>query len=91
VLWNEGDTPKSAYLVDDATVTMRSPDGDLKPFNSGAFVGEVDALRMGAPTPTSARVTRTGKLFSIENADLLRFFEDNPGVYLSFLGARFIE
>jgi hypothetical protein len=36
-------------------------------------------------------VTRTGKLFAIEQTDLARFFEDNPGVYLSFLGARFIE
>jgi hypothetical protein len=27
-------------------------------------------------------VTRTGKPFSIERADLRRFFEDNPGVHL---------
>ena len=36
-------------------------------------------------------IRRTGKLFSIGNEDLTQFFEDNPGVYLSFLGARFIE
>ncbi|MBX3206476.1 MAG: cyclic nucleotide-binding domain-containing protein [Labilithrix sp.] len=91
VLWRAGDIPKRAYLVDDAIVTMRCPEGELKPFASGAFVGEVDALRTGGPAPSSARVTRTGKLFSIEKADLARFFEDNPGVYLSFLGARFVE
>lgn len=91
LLWNTGTIPTSAYLVDDAIVTMRSAEGELKPFGAGAFVGEVDALRAGAPVPTSARVTQTGKLFEIGNADLSRFFEDNPGVYLSFLGARFIE
>ncbi len=91
VLWRAGDIPKHAYLVDDAVVTMRCPEGELKPFTSGAFVGEVDALRTGGPAPSSARVTRTGKLFSIEKVDLARFFEDNPGVYLSFLGARFVE
>src|SRR5204863_10083820 len=91
VLWRAGDAPRNAYVVDDAIVTMRCPEGELKPFTSGAFLGEVDALRTGGPAPSSARVTRTGKLFAIERLDLARFFEDNPGVYLSFLGARFVE
>lgn len=91
VLWRAGEVPERAYLVGDAIVTMRGPEGELKPFTSGAFVGEVDALRGGAPASSSARVTRAGELFSIDKADLGRFFEDNPGVYLSFLGARFIE
>jgi CRP-like cAMP-binding protein len=91
VLWQAGDTPSRAYLVDDAIVTLRCPEGELKPFTSGAFVGEVDALRTSGPSPSSARVTQPGKLFVIERHDLVRFFEDNPGVYLSFLGTRFVE
>lgn len=91
VLWRAGDVPEQAYLVDDAIVTIRCPEGELTPFASGAFVGEVDALRTGGPAPSSARVTRSGKLFSIAKTDLARFFEDNPGVYLSFLGVRFVE
>jgi CRP-like cAMP-binding protein/glyoxylase-like metal-dependent hydrolase (beta-lactamase superfamily II) len=91
VLWSAGEVPRHAYLVDDAVVTMRCPEGELPPFATGAFVGEVDALRSEAPAPSTARVTHAGKLFSIERADLTRFFEDNPGVYLSFLGARFVE
>ena len=91
VLWQAGDIPKRAYLVEDAIITMRCPEGELKPFTQGAFVGEVDALRNGGPSPSSARITQKGHLFAIENADLARFFEDNPGVYLSFLGARFVE
>ena len=91
VLWRVGDIPKRAYLVADATVMLRCPEGELKPFTSGAFVGEVDALRLAAPSPSSARVTETGGLFAIEQPDLVRFFEDNPGVYLSFLGTRFVE
>jgi glyoxylase-like metal-dependent hydrolase (beta-lactamase superfamily II) len=91
VLWCAGDVPKRAYLVDDAIVTLRCPEGELKPFTSGAFVGEVDALRTTGPSPSSARVTQTGKLFAIDTPDLVRFFEDNPGVYLSFLGTRFVE
>lgn len=90
-LWKAGDTPRRAFLVDDAIVTMRCPEGELKPFAAGAFVGEVDALRTRSAAPSSARVTRGGKLFAIERDDLERFFADNPGVYLSFLGSRFVE
>lgn len=91
VLWRAGDLPRRAYLVDDAVVTLRCPEGELKPFTCGAFVGEVDALRGSGPSPSSARVTRSGKLFAINQPDLLRFFEDNPGVYLSLMGTRFVE
>ena len=91
LLWNAGDVPSRAFLVDDAVVTIRCPEGELKPFATGAFVGEVDALRTSAPSPSSARVTRPGKMFAIDRDDLVRFFEDNPGVYLSFLGSRFVE
>jgi CRP-like cAMP-binding protein/ribonuclease BN (tRNA processing enzyme) len=90
-LWREGEIPSRAYLIDEAVVTLRSSDGDLKPFAGGAFVGEVDALRTSGPAACSARVTKTGRLFAIERDDLVRFFEDNPGVNLSFLGARFVE
>jgi CRP-like cAMP-binding protein/phosphoribosyl 1,2-cyclic phosphodiesterase len=90
-LWHAGDVPKDAYLVDDAVVTICGPEGELKPFGSGAFVGDVEALRTGAAASSAARVIRPGKLFSIGSVDLARFFEDNPGVYLSFLGARFVE
>jgi CRP-like cAMP-binding protein len=91
LLWEAGEIPKRAYLVDEAVVTLLCPEGELKPFAMGAFVGEVDALRTGGPSPSSARVTERGKLFAIDQPDLVRFFEDNPGVYLSFLGTRFVE
>lgn len=90
-LWAAGAVPARAYLVEDAVVTVTSPSGELKPFTEGAFVGDVDALRARAASPTGARVTKAGKLFAVERRDLVRFFEDNPGVYLSFLGARFVE
>jgi hypothetical protein len=90
-LWRAGEIPKRAYLVDDATVTMRGPEGELKPFTTGAFVCEVDPVRTNGPAASSARVTQKGRLFFMERDDLVRFFEDNPGVYLSFLGTRFVE
>lgn len=91
MLWRAGEVPTRAFVIGDAAVTLHGSDGDLKPFAAGAFVGEVDALRTKSPAACSARVTKAGRLFAIEGADLVRFFEDNPGVNLSFLGARFVE
>jgi phosphoribosyl 1,2-cyclic phosphodiesterase len=90
-LWAQGTMPTRAFLVEDAVVTLTSPGGELTPFTEGAFVGDVEALRDRAPSGSGARVTQAGKLFAVERRDLVRFFDDNPGVYLSFLGARFVE
>jgi phosphoribosyl 1,2-cyclic phosphodiesterase len=95
VLWADGETPRRAYMVDDATITIDlaigSTEEPMHPFGAGALVGEFDALRLGSPAHTVARVADAGKLFAIEAKDLVHFFDENPGVLLSFLGARFVE
>ena len=98
VLWGDGEIPRRAFLVDDATATIhivgeaaQEPQEPMHPFGAGAFIGEFEALRTGQSTQTTARVTDAGKLFAIEAKDLSHFFDENPGVLLSFLGARFVE
>ncbi len=95
VLWADGETPRRAYLVDDATITidlaLGSTEEPVHPFGAGSLVGEFDALRLGTPARTVARVADAGKLFAIEAKDLVHFFDENPGVLLSFFGARFVE
>ena len=92
VLWAVGDTPTEAILVDSASLSL---EGGLSEvglfFKTGAFVGEVDALRSGEALSTSARVVGKGRVFTIARADLCTFFADNPGVLISFLGTRFVE
>jgi hypothetical protein len=93
VLWVDGDSPRRAYLVDDARVAVDyvGEAEPMQPFGAGALVGEFDAMRTGGASTTVARVVGAGKLFAVERADLVRFFDENPGVLLSFLGARSIE
>lgn len=91
VLWRAGEPSTAAFIVDDARVLLEGPLGCPDPFETGAFVGEVDAIRGSEPLQTTARVVSTGRIFWIERDDVVRFFQDNPGLLVSFLGTRFVE
>ncbi len=90
LLWMAGREPPAAFLVGDAQVSVDGADA-MKPFAQGAVVGEFDALLSKGLATTSAKVLRDGTVFRLEAEDLRRFFEENPGVRLSFLGTRFVE
>jgi CRP-like cAMP-binding protein len=90
-LWFAGEPAHVAFLIDEGVITIESASGDLAPFQSGAFLGEFEALRNGAQLTTTARVTSPGRVFQISRDDLLRFFQENPGVLVSFLGTKFVE
>jgi CRP-like cAMP-binding protein/phosphoribosyl 1,2-cyclic phosphodiesterase len=92
VLWRAGDPAECAYVVDEGAIALDAGGAHaLAPFHSGAFVGEFDAIRQGNYLTTTARVSESGRLFEIARGDLAQFFEDNPGVLVSFLGAKFVE
>ena len=91
VLWRAGDRAKEAVLIDDASIQLDADNGTLDPFFSGAFIGEADPLRMDGVLTTTARVVGKGRIFRISQRDLNRFFQDNPGALVSFLGTRFVE
>lgn len=91
VLWQAGELAETAFLVDEGTALLEGDHLALSPFGPGALLCEVDALRDHTTLATTARMSSDGKVFQIGRADLLRFFENNPGVLLTFLGANFIE
>jgi CRP-like cAMP-binding protein/phosphoribosyl 1,2-cyclic phosphodiesterase len=91
VLWQAGQRAEEAVIVDDASIKLEADGGALDPFFCGAFVGEADALRADGVLTTVARVVGKGRIFRICREDLNRFFQDNPGVLVSFLGTRFVE
>ncbi|MCS6900885.1 MAG: cyclic nucleotide-binding domain-containing protein, partial [Myxococcales bacterium] len=90
-LWFAGEPAHEAFLIEDGVIMIESAGGDLAPFQTGAFLGEFDALRHGTQLTTTARVTAPGRVFQISRDDLLRFFQENPGVLVSFLGTKFVE
>jgi hypothetical protein len=78
-------------LLDEAQIVLEGTEGSLAPFRTGAMVGEFDAIRLNTPVKTTARVVDRGRAYFIDRAALARFFKDNPGVLVSFLGRRFVE
>jgi CRP-like cAMP-binding protein len=93
VLWTAGDSSPGAIIVDDARLQMAGGGGDesLDPFGRGAFLCEMEALSRHAPLATTVKVLEPGRVFEIDQADLDRFFEENPRLLVSFQGTRFVE
>jgi CRP-like cAMP-binding protein len=91
LLWRAGEPAEEAVLVEEGAVVLEARSSQLAPFHQGAFVGEFDALRQGNALVTTARVAEGGRVFHIGREDLARFFGENPGVLVSFLGRRFVE
>lgn len=91
VLWHAGEGAEAAFLLDDGVVAIDAGGAALAPFRAGAFVGEFDAIRQGGALGSTARVLEGGRAFQIGRRDLEHFFQDNPGVLVSFLGTKFVE
>lgn len=92
-LWLTGRSAEAAWLIDEGRVSLNTgeTDGDAPTFGSGAFLGETDALRRRSAHASTAEVMENGRAFRLEAANLQRFFSDNPGLLVSFLGTRFVE
>lgn len=91
VLWRAGDEANEAFLIEEGAIALEGCAADLEPFGAGAFLGEVDAIRQGAPLATTARVLEPGRVFYVGKEALLKFLEEYPGVLVSFLGRKFAE
>jgi CRP-like cAMP-binding protein len=92
-LWLTGRPAEAAWLVDEGRVSLNTgeTDGDAPTFGSGAFLGETDALRRRTAHGSTCEVLENGRAFRLEATNLQRFFQDNPGLLVSFLGTRFVE
>jgi CRP-like cAMP-binding protein len=91
LLWRAGAPAEAAFLIDQGRVALEPSAASLEPYGPGAFLGEVDPLLEGKAASGAARVVEGGRAFRIKRADLARWFDENPGVHLAFLGTRAVE
>lgn len=90
-LWAAGKPADAAWLLDEGRVAIELAEGDAPGLASGAFLGDVDAIRRRAAHTSTAQVLENGRAFRLDGANLQKFFQDNPGLLVSFLGTRFVE
>eukprot|EP00026_Physarum_polycephalum_P014875 Phypoly_transcript_15441.p1 GENE.Phypoly_transcript_15441~~Phypoly_transcript_15441.p1 ORF type:complete len:132 (+),score=22.85 Phypoly_transcript_15441:478-873(+) len=88
-LWKKDDPAVEAFLVSSGCFVFS--DLNLQPFTRGAFLGEVNALLTEGVHTTTVNTLRSGSVYTIQRKDLLHFWDQNPGVQLSFLGTFFVD
>lgn len=92
ILWEVGADASEALLVDDGELAfVGEDDEDLPPFGHGAFIGDIRAMRDKAKVCSTLRAEQDSSVFSIPGKELVEFFDQNPGLQLAFLKARFVE
>lgn len=89
-LWTEGEEAKEAVLIADGMFVF-SRASHLPPFRRGAFVGDMRGLTSSTPVTTSLICTDSGAVYYIPKHELLRFFDENPGVKVFFATRFFVE
>lgn len=90
VLWESGQQAKIAVLVEEGKFVFARAK-HTSPFERGAFVGEMQALLYGTPLKTTLVCGQGGSFYYVYKRDLLKFFDDNPGVLVFFQDRRFVE
>lgn len=60
------------------------PEANKEEMESGAYIGEANAMIEGSPMTTSLRATRNSTIFIIPKNELILFLENNPGLYMLF-------
>lgn len=90
VLWETGEKGKVAIINDSALFVFQRAK-HMTPFGRGAFIGDMQALLYGKPLQTTLVCGKPGSFFYIKQKNLLKFFEDNPGVLVYFKDRRFVE
>ena len=92
VLWNVNDQPKFAFLVAKGIFKfIGCPEENLDALNSGALIGDMNALLNNTKLTTSVKALVDGIIYSIEKNDLKNFLSKNPGLYLNFAELKHFE
>ena len=90
VIWQAGETATEAVLIADGQFYF-SRAKEQAPFTRGALVGDMKALIAQSTLSTTLLCQVEGSVYAITRVHLLKFFDDNPGVKITFMNRRFIE
>lgn len=90
VIWSSGEPADVCVLIASGRFVFGRAQ-DLKPFTTGAFVGEIKAIMDGKLLTTTLICVEAGEIWYISRVELVKFCEANPGFLLYFLTRKFVE
>lgn len=92
IVCSASEAAERAILVDEGTFVFQGGEkANLKPFTLGAFLGDFESLQAGSTQSTTLVAQSDASAFEVRRADLVHFFERNPGVHLAFYNTHFVE
>lgn len=90
-LWKVGDDAIFAIMISKGRFKfVDSGDTELE-FETGAFIGEIEAMLNTTALTTSLSAITDGVIFKIGKTNLLQFLNRNPGLFILFAQIKFFE
>lgn len=91
VLWNLGEEAIFAVMVSKGRFKFIDFLEVETEFETGAFIGEIEALINSTPLTSSLIAKTDGQVFKIAKASLIAFLNRNPGLFILFAQIKFFE
>ncbi|EFA85631.1 cGMP-stimulated cGMP phosphodiesterase [Heterostelium album PN500] len=91
ILWKKGDVASFGCLV--AEGSFEFCEQDLERFTKGSFLGDINAMSEEPPLThkTTVIAKENSVIYKVYSSDLIKFFQHNPGLQLSFLDTMFVD
>lgn len=91
ILWKVGEEAQFALMISKGRFKfIDCQETDIE-FETGVFIGEIEALLNSTPLTTSLIALTDGIIFQIGKDNLLSFLNCNPGLFILFAQIKYFE
>ena len=90
-LWKMGEDANFAIMISKGRFKFLDCGETENEFETGAFIGEIEAMLNSTPLTTSLVAITDGVIFKIGRVNLLGFLNRNPGLFILFAQIKFFE
>lgn len=91
MLWKVGDEASFAIMISKGRFKFVDCGETENEFETGAFIGEIEAMLNATPLTTTLISVTDGYIFKIGKANLLAFLNRNPGLFILFAQIKYFE
>ena len=90
-LWKIGGDACFALMISKGRFKFEDCAETENEFETGAFIGEIEAMFNSTPLTTSLLAVTDGLIFKIGRENLLGFLNRNPGLFILFAQIKYFE